>query len=567
MKLVAFTVKNYRSITDAYKLPLGQRSILVGPNNEGKSNLLGGIALALTVISRGDVMPTGRILYRYALPRRGPHSYRWERDFPISLQASMPSGRSDFTLEFSLDARELAAFNSKTKSRLSTDLKVRVSLGSEDARLEVLIQGPSKKNLQEKIDVIADFIRQRIVVQHIPAIRPSELAVEVVEQMLEDELTLLENEPDYRRLLADLEAKQKPILRAISNELTNTVKSFVPEVSAVTVETASELRRAIRRSCTVRINDGTNTALELKGDGVKSLTAISLVRYVSQKALEGRNLVLAVEEPESHLHPRAIHRLREVLTEIAQSHQVIVTTHSPLLVDRASPSMNILVKGGRANPAKSLKQIRDVLGVELSDNLSTASLVLLVEGPEDVKVVGAWLPHMSDRVKRAMAQGSLVVDGLGGATNLGYKASLYRSLVCDVRVFVDNDDSARNSVENAVQKGILRSNEYVQATVLGMPNSEIEDLIVKSVYETRILDEYAVNLNHAAFNNSTKAWSERVRDCFVAQGKNWTKKLEGEIKAKVSDEASRLGVKSLESTRRGPIEALVAMLDKRLQAD
>lgn len=40
MRLVSFSVRRFRSITEAYKLPLGDYSVLVGPNNEGKSNIL-----------------------------------------------------------------------------------------------------------------------------------------------------------------------------------------------------------------------------------------------------------------------------------------------------------------------------------------------------------------------------------------------------------------------------------------------------------------------------------------------------------------------------------------------
>ena len=39
MKLVSFSVTNYRSITKAHKISLGQYTVLLGKNNEGKSNI------------------------------------------------------------------------------------------------------------------------------------------------------------------------------------------------------------------------------------------------------------------------------------------------------------------------------------------------------------------------------------------------------------------------------------------------------------------------------------------------------------------------------------------------
>lgn len=47
MQLVAFSVTNYRSITKASKLPFRQKTVLIGPNNEGKSNILRALVTAL----------------------------------------------------------------------------------------------------------------------------------------------------------------------------------------------------------------------------------------------------------------------------------------------------------------------------------------------------------------------------------------------------------------------------------------------------------------------------------------------------------------------------------------
>ena len=40
MKLVKFTVEKYRSILSKSVLPIGDYTAILGPNNQGKSNLL-----------------------------------------------------------------------------------------------------------------------------------------------------------------------------------------------------------------------------------------------------------------------------------------------------------------------------------------------------------------------------------------------------------------------------------------------------------------------------------------------------------------------------------------------
>jgi AAA15 family ATPase/GTPase len=68
MRLGLFSVKNFRSITSAEKLPLGDFTVLVGPNNEGKSNILEALALGMQELSNPTPSRT-----RY-LP--GPRRYR-----------------------------------------------------------------------------------------------------------------------------------------------------------------------------------------------------------------------------------------------------------------------------------------------------------------------------------------------------------------------------------------------------------------------------------------------------------------------------------------------------------
>lgn len=80
------------------------------------------------------------------------------------------------------------------------------------------------------------------------------------------------------------------------------------------------------------------------------------------------------------MHPEAIAQLEKVIKSLAENNQVIVTTHNPLLVVRNKISSNIIVENGKAKPAKSLEEIRNILGIRASDNLINSKYVLVVEG-------------------------------------------------------------------------------------------------------------------------------------------------------------------------------------------
>ena len=50
MELVNFSVTNFRSITTAHKITISGTTILIGKNNEGKSNILKGLDIAMTIL-------------------------------------------------------------------------------------------------------------------------------------------------------------------------------------------------------------------------------------------------------------------------------------------------------------------------------------------------------------------------------------------------------------------------------------------------------------------------------------------------------------------------------------
>jgi predicted ATP-dependent endonuclease of OLD family len=110
----------------------------------------------------------------------------------------------------------------------------------------------------------------------------------------------------------------------------STLTQFLPAIKGVKVSVASEARARALRSSEIYVNDGTETKLEFKWDGVQSLAAIALMRHASQKGAGSKHVIVAVEEPESHLHPSAIHGLKSVLQELAKEQQIVITSHPPI---------------------------------------------------------------------------------------------------------------------------------------------------------------------------------------------------------------------------------------------
>jgi len=563
VKFVAFSVKNYRSIIEAYKLSLGNYTVLVGPNNEGKSNILRAIALSLKLLTRARV---------YRRTRRAPvryyrtsfqFDYEWPRDFPISLQTRNPNGRSQFTLEFELTQEDFDKFRQQVGVKLSTNLKIKLGFGPEDVSFEILMKGRGKKTLNNKREQVAHFIRTHVSAEYISAIRPSEMALQIVDTLIEGELYKLQDNPEYQRLIQQLQELQQPMLDRIAQNLKETVSDFVPAVRNIHIIN-ERMARAFRTSFNVMVDDGANTDLASKGDGVISLTTMSLMKHLSEESLGGKLLILSIEEPESHLHPEAIHGLRQVLKDISKEQQVIITTHSPILVEREQVSQNIIVRNGRAEKARRIEQIREALGIQLADNLVGAYVVLLVEGEEDRDLLSWWFKSLSARLRNALSRNLLIIDHLGGAPNLHYKVTFYKQNVYNIHAFLDNDEEGRKAIENALKRNVLETVDYNLTTCKGMRNSELEDLLLLDAYSQAVLDKYGVDLNQPRFKSSKAKWSDRVKDIFQLSGKIWNKSVKMRLKRTVVDASIQYGVDSLNPHRREPITTLISTLEAKL---
>ncbi|WP_366521822.1 AAA family ATPase [Herbaspirillum rubrisubalbicans] len=80
MRLAAFSVTNFRSLTNQHQIRLAESTVLLGRNNEGKSNVLHALNIAMNALKvhARDISP-------HAIPLE--QRYYWERDFPLSLQS------------------------------------------------------------------------------------------------------------------------------------------------------------------------------------------------------------------------------------------------------------------------------------------------------------------------------------------------------------------------------------------------------------------------------------------------------------------------------------------------
>lgn len=558
MRLVEFSVTNYRSITSAHKINLQDLTVLVGKNNEGKSNLLMALNIAMTAVILHGI--PGKIPYGH----RRDTLYVWERDFPVQFQNRKSGLESIFRLNFLLDEREVTELHELTGIRGNEKIPISVRISKDNnPKIEVPKKGSS--SYKEKSEQITNFISNKIAFNYIQAIRTEEMAIRALQFAIVSQLRILEDNPEYVKAQEKINELEQIALDSIADQLVEPLKTFLPSLNSISIDRENDYYHSNYRPqlIDVTIDDGHATSIRNKGDGIKSLVTLAILK-------EGRSFngasVIAIEEPESHLHSGAIHSLVEVINKISENNQVIITTHNPLFVQQNRIASNVIVDRGTARPAKTISEIRDILGVLPADNLQNARYALIVEGENDKTALEKILPYYSESIKEALKNNYLIIKPINGAGNLPHELSELQRSMCRYIVLLDDDKQGREAAEKAETLGLLKPTELRFTICDGSAEAEFEDCIQPKVYQSIINEEYGVDINDRRFRSSKK-WSIRMKEVFNHSGVRWTEATEKRTKTIVAESIPKGFSKPediLIMQKAGFIESLAKLVDSML---
>lgn len=533
MKLVEFSVERYRSIIQKSTIKIKDKTVIIGPNNEGKSNVLRALVIALRILKirsqfpqfgrRGNV--SGEIVFLYL--RRTGITFDWDNDYPHSLFENKEKKDHLEPICFSL----VFEINEKEKKELSNRLKK--DFEKQLLTFTIEINGP-----YEPLEINDDFekvpfastspaakiISNSIEICYIDTVRTASTAYDSIKRLLMIETERLDESKQYQKHLNEILGLYRKKCRKISSKLTNSLKSFVPSIRQAKIELAdypNELDRFFffddkdddEQRVKVLINDGEDTQLRQKGSGIQSLIALALAHTMSVNSTNIENFILAIEEPEAHLHPKAIHEIKKILFDIAKRNQLIITTHSPLLANLNDIESNIIVLGNTARPAYNIKDIRSTLGSTASDNLLFADNNILVEGESDERIIKKVLSILSPRIKDALEGGNLFVINCQGATKIPAFVSLTKSYICKFHIVLDNDAEGKRQRDNLLFADPELANSITLFSRYRMKFSELEDLVDPTIYVDRLMGSFywtEKDILLDVLRERNQAWSERL---------------------------------------------------------
>lgn len=494
-------IKGFRSI-QTLQMPLGRSSILLGPNNSGKSTVLKALELALS----DETAVT-------------------KEDFHVNEIGC-------FGRELSVDIR-FVPINAQSE---------RLSLFSED--WQKVFSGLIRKDQyrREYVAFRTVFCRtdngtvekKRYEILHWDAGRlgkellelPSSLyfvSIDAEENLRED----LRNENSFvslmvRRLGLALELHpdyaQKPIddLRKLLDSLCENLEgpgAQLPENISLTADNIKEFFSLVKSDSEKIIP---YSALQGKGSqkSIAILSIIILVDLLAKQAVFSHQpcfILISAEEPEIHLHPNA---QRALMAQIkALSHQCVVSTHSPYIASVSEPhEFRSMQRAGQAIEVRWLPQNMDAFETRTIKRLILrfrgetlfARGLIFVEGVTEEQLIrGMFQAYFGDDPS-AFGISIVGVDGKSYAPFLMLALSLHKPFC----VISDNDGDAKHVVLKQLSETERRlhcsAKDYQSGVYFLSPGLAIEgELVYKTGLKREILD--ALTLCNTSSKISAKA--------------------------------------------------------------
>jgi len=207
-------------------------------------------------------------------------------------------------------------------------------------------------------------------------------------------------------------------------------------------------------------NTESSIPLRLRGDGFRRIAMMAYFEYLAEaNNAEKQNIVFGFEEPETFLHPSAQENLFQKLTALVDaSYQVIITSHSPVIVSKSDRSKvtHVIKNNGQTNFIQNItdfKNIIDDLGITIDNQFikefEKAKLLLLVEGIDDAKAFNyvSELYKENNQITNSLIELGICSIPLGGKDSIQHwhTLNLLKDLQKPFYIIQDSDKTSETS--------------------------------------------------------------------------------------------------------------------------
>ncbi|WP_024617468.1 AAA family ATPase [Pseudomonas kilonensis] len=448
MRLKTVKLTHFRGYRATTVIPIDEAMTgIVGRNDYGKSTVLEALAIFFDSV---DIKPDKSDMNCFSVSE-GHDQFEIACEFddlPDSLVLD-ENAQTSLSQEFLLNAEGalevVKTFKASTGKQDRTAIRCQHPADKALASLLSLKMTELKK-LGEQLGIVEQVADQRVASQWRQAIRDASGDVVCQETLLDvgkglstegksiwDKIEALL--PTFALFKADRESSdgdaeaKNPLQLAVKeaqaalqeqiSELERQIASSVLDVAERTLDKLREMAPELANELTPRFKEkpkwSFNFTLEgengipinKRGSGVRRLILLNFFRAEAEKnALLGspRNVIYAIEEPETSQHPNYQMMLMKALLELSNqtNRQIIVTTHVPALAGLIPiEGIRYVTKDENGVPIvklpnhEVLKEAAESLGVLPETGMERAKGVVLVEGKSDV----IFLRHASNTLK------------------------------------------------------------------------------------------------------------------------------------------------------------------------
>ena len=467
-------ISNFRSLRNV-EVTLSPVTVLVGMNNSGKTSFLKALQLALgadrRVVSADDFFVDGAAALGGDVPQQIVIDVRI---VPVDGDGTRVDEFDEAWINTEFGG-ELVNFDGEARQYVAIRTRVVFDALRNDYSIQRLclngwrsfdqwLATPEKRRLTGRFDQIVSFLidAQRDVVGDLRnrtsyigrLLSKVEIAPEDVKD-IEDRLG---------QLNADIVSGSEVLnhIRASLSGLNQTVPSFGPGVEITPV---SKKLRDITKGLDVQFSDSQASTFPLDYHGMGTRSWASLLTYqayvswlqrqASQAIRTPYHPILALEEPESHLHPNA---QRCLYAQLARSiGQKIISTHSPYVAAQAdlaelrhfhktAAETDVTSLALTGLTAEDLRKIRREV-MHTRGELLFARAVVLFEGETEEQALPVFARvHWNDE---PFARGVVFV-GVGGDGNYLPFLRVAASMAIPWFIFSDGEPEAVAAVSKAL---------------------------------------------------------------------------------------------------------------------
>lgn len=276
------------------------------------------------------------------------------------------------------------------------------------------------------------------------------------------------------QLQKDFAKAMEPVEKLVGEVLNESVKSVATElpfqdpILGVDLPAPRHALRGMLREAVITSHDDVVVPIAERGTGFQSALVLGILRYVSSKSRQaGTNVIFAIEEPEAFLHPQTQRAMAKILKDISAETQLLVTTHSPVLVD--SFSVTQIARLPLKPEGMTYSAWKTDLAVEEAGRLTRycdatnselvfASSVILVEGHGDKLVVDYLLESITGGPGGHYALGIAVIEA-SGITTISHLLRLAQLFGVRAYVLTDKDGIHKSGDNKRALVEILKAKD------------------------------------------------------------------------------------------------------------